>query len=405
MARAARLTEWLSVGILSFLCGAVVPALIAVYLMPSFGGDPVTLKKVDYVNLVGWNEDLHGETISALRKSCEILVRKNPDETLGPNAIGGYVRDWMQPCLAVKKVDEQDHIEAKAFFELWFVPFLVSSKGRETGLFTGYYEPTLDGSYTHDHEFSIPLYAKPANLISINLGEFNADLVGERIAGHIVDGKLKPFATRGEIEAGALEGRGLELLWVNDPIDAFFLHIQGSGRVVLRDGQSIRVGYDGQNGHSYKSIGMELVRRGVLMRKDVTMQSIRNWLEANPEQHSDIFKTNESFIFFREQMGEGPIGAQNVALTPQRSLAVDLRHMPLGVPIWIDIEVPRLNEGDTEWRRLMVTQDTGGAIRGVVRGDVFWGAGAAAADIAGRMKHSGRYYLLLPLGVREDVRH
>ncbi|MEE2694345.1 MAG: MltA domain-containing protein [Pseudomonadota bacterium] len=405
MARAAQLREWLSIGIIFFLCGTVVPVLIAFYLMPSFGGDPVTLKKVDYANLVGWNEDLHGETISALRKSCKVLVRRNPDETLGANVVGGYVRDWIQPCLAVAKVDEQDHREAKAFFEMWFVPFLVSSRGRETGLFTGYYEPTLEGSLTPDHEYSVPLYTKPGNLISVNLGEFNSGLAGERIAGYIVDGKLKPFATRGEIESGALEGRGLELLWVNDPIDAFFLHIQGSGRVVLRDGRSIRVGYHGQNGHSYKSIGVELVQRGFLMRKDVTMQSIRNWLEANPEHRTDIFNENKSFVFFREQMGEGPIGAQNVALTPQRSLAVDLRHMPLGVPIWIDTQVPRLNEGDTEWRRLMVTQDTGGAIRGVVRGDVFWGGEAGAADIAGRMKHSGRYYLLLPAGVRGDVRH
>ena len=176
MARAAQLREWLSIGILSFLCGAVVPALIAFYLMPSFGGDSVTLKKVEYANLIGWNDDLHGETISALRRSCKVLVRKHPDEALGAHAIGGYVRDWIQPCLAVEKVDEQAHREARAFFELWFVPFSVSSRGRETGLFTGYYEPTLEGSFARNQEFWVPLYTKPGNLISVNLGEFNSDL-------------------------------------------------------------------------------------------------------------------------------------------------------------------------------------------------------------------------------------
>ena len=405
MAKVAEARSWLVVLIFWVLSGIVAPVLIAVCLVPSTDGGLITLQEVGYENLAGWDMDQHGEIISTLRRSCNVLLRKDPDEKLGLSGVGGYVRDWVTPCSALQHLDDNDDLTARVFFESWFVPFLVSSEGRETGLFTGYYEPTLEGSYSHSAEYSVPIYARPENLVSINLGEFAEKLAGERITGHIVDGKFSPFLSRGDIELGALAGRGLELLWVNDPIAAFFLHIQGSGRVIMPDGESIRLGYDGQNGHPYRSIGSELVERGFLVRKDVTMQSIRDWLEKNPEHRTDIFNQNKSYIFFRELEGEGPVGAQNVALTPERSLAVDLRHIPLGVPVWLDIQVPQLGGGDKAWHRLMVTQDTGGAIRGVVRGDVFWGAEAWAAEIAGRMKHYGRYYLLLPLGLRRGAAH
>ena len=219
----------------------------------------------------------------------------------------------------------------------------------------------------------------------------------------MISGRLRPYATRAEIVAGALRDKGLELVWVNDPIDAFFMHIQGSGRIALPDGHIIRLAYDGQNGHPYTSLGRELIKDGALSRDEVSMQSIRTWLESNPDRSGEMINRNASFIFFRVIDRDGPVGAQNVVLTPQRSLAVDRRFIPLGVPIWLETKVPRRKGEDEFWRRLMVAQDTGGAIRGAVRGDVFWGAGDEAAEVAGRMKHNGRYYMLLPRVLSEGV--
>ncbi|HEX6977888.1 MAG TPA: MltA domain-containing protein, partial [Alphaproteobacteria bacterium] len=197
-----------------------------------------------------------------------------------------------------------------------------------------------------------------------------------------------------EIDEGALEGRNLELVWVADPIDAFFLHIQGSGRVRLADGSTIRVGYAAQNGHPYLAIGRPLIDRGAIPKDKVSMQSIRAWLAANPDEAERIMWLNASYVFFRELEGEGPLGAQGVPLTPGRSLAVDRRHIPLGAPIWLDTTLP--TEGTPPFRRLMVAQDTGGAIRGPLRGDVFWGHGSDAAERAGRMRSTGRMWILLP---------
>ena len=402
VAKAAGLKQRCSIYILLLLAGLVGPIWVALHLVPGKMSQSVTLMRVDYSDLPDWDLDQHGNALVALRKSCDLFLRRDPREKVGPNGIGGDVQDWQEPCTAVQNVDHQNHNESKAFFELWFTPFLVSSQGSEFGLFTGYYEPVIEGSVSRDDVFSVPIYARPPNLVSINLGEFNSNLSGEKISGHMVGGRFKPFATRGEIGAGALEAKDLELFWVKDPIAAFFLHIQGSGRVILPDGRSVRVGYAAQNGHPYRSIGRELVLRGHLAREDVTMQSIRRWLEENPLQQTDILNQNKSFIFFRIIQGDGPIGAQNVSLTPQRSLAVDLRHMPLGAPIWVDTSAPLAAGGDIKWRRLMVTQDTGGAIRGVVRGDIFWGGNMEAGEIAGRMKHRGRYYLLLPTRATEE---
>ncbi|MEX2454364.1 MAG: MltA domain-containing protein, partial [Rhodospirillaceae bacterium] len=203
-----------------------------------------------------------------------------------------------------------------------------------------------------------------------------------------------PYHDRGGIEAGALRGRSLELAWVDSAADAFFLHIQGSGRIRLPDGSILRVGYADANGHVYTAIGRDLIARGAIPREEMSMQAIRTWLAAHPDEGIELMRSNRSFVFFRELTGPGPVGAQGVPLTPGRSLAVDRNLLPLGVPVWLDTTLPDAN--GTPFRRLMVAQDTGGAIRGAVRGDVFWGAGAEAADRAGKMKQTGRYWLLRP---------
>jgi membrane-bound lytic murein transglycosylase A len=244
----------------------------------------------------------------------------------------------------------------------------------------------------------VPLYARPPELVTVDLGKFRQDLRGKRIAGRLEGGALAPLPDRAAIEKGALARRRLELVWVDSPVDAFFLQIQGSGRVQLAEGGEMRVGYAADNGHPYTAIGRELVRRGVYQPKEVSMQSIRRWLESNPAEAGALMQVDASYVFFQKVEGEGPLGAEGVALTPGRSLAVDRGHWPLGVPLWLDGTAPSPREGepDRPLRRLLIAQDTGGAIRGPIRGDVFWGAGPEPEAIAGRMKNTGRLWVLLP---------
>jgi membrane-bound lytic murein transglycosylase A len=286
---------------------------------------------------------------------------------------------------------------ARTFFENWFAPYAVSDSGTMDGLFTGYYEASLDGARTPSARYATPLHLRPGDLVTVDLGAFRDDLKGERIAGQVVGGKLTPYHDRAAISAGALDGKDLEVVWVDDPVDAFFLHIQGSGRVALDDGSEIRVGYAAQNGHAYTAVGRVLIAEGEVSREAMSMQVIRSWLAANPDRAQALMNQNRSYVFFASLDGDGPLGAQGVALTPGRSLAVDRRFLPLSVPLWLDITAPAENApGERTLRRLVIAQDTGGAIRGPVRGDLFWGHGEAAANIAGRMKGHGRYYLLLP---------
>ena len=228
----------------------------------------------------------------------------------------------------------------------------------------------------------------------VQLGEFRDDLKGRRIAGRVIDGKLKPYESREQIVAGNWPHNQEVLVWVDDPVDAFFVQIQGSGVVQLNDGNVMRIGYAGQNGHVYYAIGRELIERGELTKEEVSLQTIRAWLEKNPAQADEIMNTNASYVFFRELDGEGPLGGEGVALTAGRSLAIDRSLISYGVPVWTDIEPPSASVGKIQ--RLMVAQDTGGAIRGAVRGDVFWGFGERAEAIAGPMKSRGQYWILLP---------
>ena len=297
-------------------------------------------------------------------------------------------------CAAAKQISRRDNTAARAFFERWFVPHLASAGRRAGGLFTGYYEPELNGSRVRSDRYAVPIYVKPSDLVSVDLGLFRRSLKGERIAGRLVDGRLTPYASRAEIEAGRLRGRELELVWVDDAVDAFFLHIQGSGRIALVGGGMLRIGYAASNGHPYTAIGGQLIGRGAIAREDMSMQSIRSWLAANPDEAVALMNTNASFVFFRELDGEGPLGTQGVVLTPGRSLAVDRRFVALGLPIWLDTTDPL--DPEKPLRRLLVAQDTGGAIRGAVRGDIFWGHGLDAAARAGRMRQTGRYFVLLP---------
>jgi len=355
-------------------------------------------RPVDFGRLDGWTADRQDDALAAFAQSCRRFEAWPDEQKLGPPALGLTAADWKPACRALAALPgDADVALARSFFETEFRPFQVLAGDDPAGLFTGYYEPLLHGSLSRDARHRVPLYALPDDLVQVDLGRFDPALKDKRIAGRVEEGQLVPYPDRAEIEAKGLAGVPA-LVWVDDAVDAFFLHIQGSGRVSLAEGGELRVGYAGQNGRSYHPVGRELIRSGALTRENVSMQSIRAWLEANPDKAQDLMNTNPSYVFFRALEGPGPLGALGVPLTPERSLAVDRRSMPLGAPVWLETTRPDVDAGRPahEFRRLLVSQDTGGAIRGAVRGDVFWGHGPEAYEIAGRMKQPGRWYLLLP---------
>ena len=342
--------------------------------------DRASLVETTFAALPGWRTDAHGEAVPAFRRSCQAFATKPPSATLGPGASGGTVASWSGVCRALALVPAGDDRAAREFFERWFTPYRVMAvDGDDEGLFTGYFEPTLAGARRTHGRFTVPIYRRPPDLVTVEPGAFRV-------------------APRAEIEAGALVRRGLELVWVDDAVDAFFLHIQGSGRIILRDGSVLRVGFAGSNGHPYTAIGAVLVAEGAIARERVSMPSIRAWLKAHPRAARGVMARNARYVFFRELTGAAPLGAQGVALTAGRSIAVDRRFLLLGAPLWLDATDALARTPPLQ--RLMVAQDTGVAIRGAVRGDVFWGHGARAARRAGLMNQRGRYFLLLPKGTR-----
>ena len=347
-------------------------ACLAFYLLRPPPSARLSLSPARYDQFAGWGDDPVAAAVPAFLRSCAAFQRASDDAPLAPRVKDvdfGAVSDWREPCAAAAKLPAGDDGAARHFFETGFVPLLAGNNGASEGLFTGYYEITLNGSKKRGGPFQIPIYRRPAD--------------------------PKRFS-RAEIEDGALAGQGLEVLWVDDPVDAFFLEIQGSGRVHLKEGGMVRIGYDGSNGHAYVAVGRLLIERGEIPREQVTMQAIRAWMKAHPPEGVALRRENPSYVFFREIPGEGPLGAQRVPLSAGRSLAVDRAFIPLGIPIWLEAR-ERFTSGVIH--RLVIAQDTGGAIKGPVRGDLFWGHGKEAAEGAGAMNARGRYYLLLPRAV------
>jgi len=358
---------------------------------PAGPPDRLVLTPASFGDLAGWTSDGVGEALGAFKKSCTRRLRFADSAPVGPQGMAGTVADWRPPCTAATAVDEHDDVAARGFFEAWFRPYRCANNETAEGLFTGYYEPELKGARLRGAGFETPLMKRPPDLVAVELGDFRADWRGERIAGRVVDGRLKPYETRAQIESGALDRLNLGFLWVDDPVAAFFLQVQGSGRIDLPDGGQVRVGFDGQNGWPYVAIGRVMIERGLIDRESATMPGIRAWLAAHPAEAKDILDSNPSYVFFREIAGDGPVGSEGVVLTPGRSLAVDTKFLPLGAPFWLDAAAD-----DGSIRRLLIAQDTGGAIRGPVRGDVFWGHGSDAERRAGTMRARGGYFLLLP---------
>lgn len=377
------------------LLALLVPLLLAACAAPR--PPQLTLTPQRFSDLPGWRDDHQSEALAAFLRSCGELQKRDDQAVIGPPDFHLVAADWRSACNDATQTAMSDDA-ARRFFEQHFTPYLAGNNGRAEGLFTGYYEPLLQGAWQRGGPYQTPILKRPPDLVMVELGRFRPAWRGERIAGRVVKGSLVPYADRAAIINGALAPMHLELLWVDDPVDAFFLQVQGSGRVDLPDGSTVQLAYDGQNGQPYVAIGKLLVDRGVMTKDEVSLQSIRAWIQAHPGQGAALMNENPSYVFFRERRGDGPIGSEGVALTPGRSLAVDRKFIPLGVPLYLD------TAEQTELHRLMIAQDTGGAIAGPVRGDVFWGFGAEAEAQAGAMRATGRYFLLLPAGVNPPLR-
>jgi membrane-bound lytic murein transglycosylase A len=368
---------------------------VAAWLVLPHKERPVTtliLSTVPFSQLPGWSNVDMRAGLAAFRRSCQVILRAEPGTNLG--AYAHRAGDWQRVCRLALAINEK---AARNFFETNFSPFAVGGEA----LFTGYYEPVLHGSRRRHGPYQTPVYAPPRDLVSVDLGAFRPDWKGERIAGRLSAQRLIPYAARADIDE--FPPPAAVLFYCDDPVSVFFLQIQGSGRVALDDGMIVRVAYAAQNGRRYRAIGAAMVRSGALKRQNLSLQSIRSWLRANPSAGRQLMETDESYVFFKEApVGEASLGSpgtEGVALTPGASIAVDPRFHALGVPMFVDTKT-----GDGRaLQGLVVAQDTGGAIRGPARADIFFGFGARAETLAGAMKSSGQLYVLLPKILADKV--
>lgn len=343
----------------------------------------VTLPKaavepIEFTALTGWEDDDHAAAYASFLKSCGAIRHGTPKMRKAKPIYGGLYT----ACTKALSLGRLDRDKARTFFEEEFAAYRVAATGQSEGFFTGYYESEVLGSRTRTDEYKVPIYTAPLHAIKAKMS------------------KVFPHLDRTRIEEGALAGKGLEICWVKDPIDLFFAQIQGSTRVRLDDGKTMRLNYIASNGHPYTPVGRDLIDRGIIAKEDMSMDRIRGWMEANPDEGRELRRKNRSFVFFQEQPlaeHEECIGAQGVPLTPMRSIAVDRSLHVYGTPVWIDAELPIASEKpETPLRQLMIAQDTGSAILGPARADIYFGFGNDVGSIAGRVKQFGRFVMLVP---------
>ncbi|MBN9546088.1 MAG: murein transglycosylase A [Alphaproteobacteria bacterium] len=338
------------------------------------------LAQAQFSDLPGWRDANLDPALAAFRRSCAVIAKKPPAEAMADYA--GTAADWQKVC-------GEEAGNARVFFEKNFTPYALSGQG----LFTGYYEPEIRGSRIQTGAYRTPVYGVPSDLIRVDLSQFSPQFKGEHISGRLSGQKLVPYATRADINAKGLPAAKI-LFWCDDPVALFFLQIQGSGRVKFEDGSSARIAYGGENGRPYTAIGRVLLAKGELEKEKISLATIRGWLKTHPALAQGVMEANQSFIFFEEKMlGDtalGSNGVQGVPLTRMGSMAIDLRKNALGAPYYIAADPVKA---------LLIAQDTGGAIRGQVRGDVYFGFGGTAEQRAGDMKAQGRMFVLLPNAV------
>jgi membrane-bound lytic murein transglycosylase A len=373
--------------------GAFLLFLLGTRLMD----EPVPTKvAISFSDIPEWAGDNHAAAFAAFRRSCERIIQVNQVRAGKGKEDTNPLNDICKAALEMGA--DADIASARRFFETHFTPHRFT--GKETaGFVTGYYEPELKGSRTKSERYFVPVYGVPDDLEQLYPDSERAKRNHEMTAGRRTAEGMVPYYDRKEIEQGALEGRGFEILYLDDWADAFYMHIQGSGRVALEEGGHVRLGFGAKNGHSYTAIGKHLIERGAISRDEMSMDAVRTWLEANGDEARELMWENRSYIFFRELdpavAAIGPVGAQGVALSPRRSLAVDTSLHRLGTPIWVRADNFDLH-GQAGFSQLMIAQDAGSAIKGPGRGDIFWGSGQAAGEIAGAMRHPADFIVLLP---------
>lgn len=363
--------------------------------------DALTLSKAKWTDVPGWPDDKVAEAIPAFLLSCKALASLGDDEAVGTDGHGGKAKQWRKACAAAAKVPAGDSKAAHAFWEAEFDAYSAAGKSGTTGKLTAYDVQEMHASRKKHGKFKYPIYARPNDLVMIDLGKFQSDAHGRHVWGRLdKDGELQPYFTRKEIRQGALDNKNLELMYADDPVDVIFAQIEGSAKAIMEDGSTVWLEFAGKNGRAYKGIGATLRGSGELKAGEGTMQGIRKWFNDHAARYDEIVDQDASFVFFKESKEPGAIGSQKTVLTAKRSLAVDRAFIAMSTPVWVDTNAPIKGKSGTEkWQHLLIAQDTGGGILGAVRGDIYWGDDAEAAELGGRMGGPGKFWILLPKGV------
>jgi len=350
----------------------------------------IVLAKTDYGQLPGWNNEDFGAIIPVFRKNCAALRQKSSSEYISSAAVKIKTKDYQKVCRRFAAQNIKSATEMKSFLENEFVPYSVSDGANPDGKFTSYYEAVIHASFNKIGRYRYPVYGRPDDLIEINLKDFDKTLPDTRLVGRVENKKFVPYYNRREIESNGVNAP--VLMWGDDLVDIHFMQIQGSAIAVMDDGKEIRIGFADSNGRKFKGIGSIMLEKGAIKQSEASMSKIREWLRQNPQKAEKLMAENERFIFQRLVESDGPVGAMGVSLTAGRSLAVDNRFIPLGAMLWLDTYGPDKKKIE----KIVFAQDIGSAIKGIVRGDYFWGHGEEALQKAGQMNSKGRYYILAP---------
>ncbi|WP_119344661.1 murein transglycosylase A [Facilibium subflavum] len=360
----------------------IIPSIATAVLLSTslytFAVANVSYKPITYQALPQWNNGQQLYAYKALKTSCQSIINSK-----------NYSPNWINTCQNLLSAPVQTNHQARKILQTYFTPYLISYNDQTKGVFTGYYEPLIKGSLHRNKDYPIPIYKKPADLISKVIN-------GKRRYGHIVNGQFKPYYTRQEIADNNFFTQKDVIAWVPSRIERTFLQIQGSGRILLENGSSLLVGYAAQNGQPYRPIGRYLLEHKLMPREKISMQSIKKWLKDHPKEADTVLNYDPSFVFFKVLKHKNPIGAQGVPLTPGYSIAVDSDFHQYGTPVWLSTTYDTPTDKNQKLNRLFIAQDTGGAINGAIRGDVFWGNGKLAEFYAGHMNHLGEMFVLLP---------
>jgi membrane-bound lytic murein transglycosylase A len=385
------MTKKIFIGLTSLL------AMLAFACYHGLFGPHLFLTKTTFPHLSQWEQDDHRTAFQAFRLSCAEILTRKPFVAFSALPHSKTNRDWQTICLAANKLQRPTAIQARQFFEFWFEPYAVKNNFNPHGLFTGYYLPVLQGSLKKNKRCPFPIHGIPRDWVKINLGLFKPSFAGKTLIGQLNNNTVVPYPNRAAIQQGCIGKNANILAWTDNAVDLFFAQIQGSAIVQLPQHPPLLIGYASTNGQPYAAIGKILIENHTIAKKNMSMQAIRSWLVQHPAQINDFLNYNASYVFFRVLNTSAPVGSEQVPLTAQGSLAVDTQYIPLGAPVWLSTQVPAaLAKPAVTYHKLLIAQDTGGAIKGIVRGDIYWGSGSAATFSAGHMQQTGRYWLLLP---------